>query len=1189
MKAQLKTISLSLALLLSLSLILAPPPALAASEPDKPSRLTPEEVRAELAETRGQRIPEEEFDLYSKVFSNGDGTNTLTSYSHPVKYVDEKGEIRDISLKLKEEKDGGFRTEQSNILLELPERLSGGIALSHGGVGITMIPKDAEEKDAAGLLSKDRETVTYRIDEQTAYQYALSYTGLREVIEVASYTGRTEYAFTLRTGGLSLREERGGSFALYDKAGARKAALGDVIVFSADERNNTFGAMRAETVRENEEYTVTLLLDPDYLADERTVYPIRIDPDVTLPDTSVGTIEDVTVNNADPISATSNTISAGRYPSDSSLSYILMRFPYLNLSAISNSNQILSATVEIRDLMCQSEPLDLECRVYNQSATGWSEAGSPTWWSIPSESVYVGGYLDSRTITYGNGNVPDAPQRYGYNITSLAVNWKNGSNSPSKGIVFRPSAAFLAGSDGVYKTFASYNAASGFSPTLTIIYYAGTQSFLVEEGQTYNLASSLSVSGGTVTGWSSTNPSVATVNASGVVTGVHAGYTTVKAYVSYANGSTGTINSYVTVKLPTGVYTLYNMEQGLCFTSDSMINEGNTMLFGTTRYYPADDLIDRLRQQWKIEYIASGYYVIRPYNNLAMGLCNDDGQGDVCLRTIGTATTTSLDDEAWWEIYWSGNGYVIWNYYYDMESLALSYTNNAYLSYGDGDMTWAIQNPVEVFQDDTYLEIEQGILFYNANNLSYLSNPEVYIAPEETRTLSQLGLKTVVFRPDTNSQQHGWSVLQPAKASVNTSGTVTGISPGETTVFAEIPLSGIYSFYPLHVTEIPNGTYFLKNKENGDYARVKDETMTDAQNVAQYDFDGGMSERWIFTLNNRTGYYSIKSANSGGTSYYMAVENNSSSDGAQIVISSGTESTLTNGMKWKVAPTASGAYKIIPKTGEANDCVLCTGTIFGFNNTNIVQSEYVENSTYCDEWVLTMLRYGASVYNYFDNGYSVRYGESEATSVGKINSYIDAVSKQYLKIFGLEITAPSAIYYHSAIDACKGTVTNSNIDTLCSHPDPHTVLFGNSNSISNHFSNNTSPSGSEVISKAYWSGHCIRTNSSTDESNRCYSSGTSVYMLEISSSIFRNRDSKGILMHELNHQFGAPDHYHEKLDEGTPYERCRGGEICSVCGDLDKRRPPTCIMNNSRIDITASTVICDECQEDIFNHLNNHH
>ena len=94
-------------------------------------------------------------------------------------------------------------------------------------------------------------------------------------------------------------------------------------------------------------------------------------------------------------------------------------------------------------------------------------------------------------------------------------------------------------------------------------------------------------------------------------------------------------------------------------------------------------------------------------------------------------------------------------------------------------------------------------------------------------------------------------------------------------------------------------------------------------------------------------------------------------------------------------------------------------------------------------------------------------------------------------------------------------------------------------------------------------------------------------MLELSSSSVRDRDSKGILMHELNHQYGAPDHYHEIIDEGTPYERCRGGEMCSICGT--NKRPKTCIMNNSRIDITAESVICQSCKADIYVHLKNHH
>lgn len=55
-------------------------------------------------------------------------------------------------------------------------------------------------------------------------------------------------------------------------------------------------------------------------------------------------------------------------------------------------------------------------------------------------------------------------------------------------------------------------------------------------------------------------------------------------------------------------------------------------------------------------------------------------------------------------------------------------------------------------------------------------------------------------------------------------------------------------------------------------------------------------------------------------------------------------------MKWRVQTTASGAYKIIPKTGEANDYVLATSTSLGTNNADLVQGDYILNNSYRDEW-----------------------------------------------------------------------------------------------------------------------------------------------------------------------------------------------------------------------------------------------
>ena len=121
----------------------------------------------------------------------------------------------------------------------------------------------------------------------------------KEDIIVSEYTGQTEYSFVLETNGLAVTEQYG-SYFLTDGDGNVKATIGDVIIFTADERNNTLAGMTVETLEENQRYRLTIVIDPEYLSDEKTVYPITIDPTLELyydtPATSEGrAIEDIMI------------------------------------------------------------------------------------------------------------------------------------------------------------------------------------------------------------------------------------------------------------------------------------------------------------------------------------------------------------------------------------------------------------------------------------------------------------------------------------------------------------------------------------------------------------------------------------------------------------------------------------------------------------------------------------------------------------------------------------------------------------------------------------------------------------------------------------------------------------------------------------------------------------------------------
>jgi hypothetical protein len=240
--------------------------------------------------------------------------------------------------------------------------------------------------------------------------------------------------------------------------------------------------------------------------------------------------------------------------------------------------------------------------------------------------------------------------------------------------------------------------------------------------------------------------------------------------------------------------------------------------------------------------------------------------------------------------------------------------------------------------------------------------------------------------------------------------------------------------------------------------------------------------------------------------------------------------------------------------------------------------------------------YVATVNHYFDRGYTRFYyadhGIANTTAaMTEIIGYMQAVAVRYLTLFNLNVTHHT-FSYDSAIDICKGrTITSGNLDTFCAHPNPHTTLFNpaanssspNPNVIHMQFSG--SYPGSNIVTNAYWSCHRIKPyeTSSANHFNRSYSYINNIYMLERSTSN-RVRDSQGILMHELNHQYGGKDHYHE-IDPNTGV--CRFAAICSECSPTP--RPNTCIMFQSRRDITASDIICSSCQEDIKVHLNLHH
>ena len=386
-----------------------------------------------------------------------------------MKYVTDSGEIEDIRLNVVQDAQtpGAYRTAANSAVTTFSQRLSDGISLRAGDVSLRLIPAGAPSASASAVSAArrlDADTVAYTYDDKTDYEYSLTYTGFKEDIVVREYTGQTEYEFTIITNGLTLTD-RDGSYYLTDGSGAVKATIGDIIIFTADERNNAFGTLTHETVRANQEYKLTIHIDPEYLLDEDTAYPIRIDPTIEIT-SAAGAIEDVTLNSLTGSDGDSWSLTVGKRATYG-ISRVLMKFPGLSLSAIPSADKITSATVELRDLMCEDESMMVYCYVFTGNT--WTESTAN--WSNVNPNSYTD-LLSSKLVSYSSGASLPTPHRYSFNITDAVKGWKTGNYTQSKGILFKTTASTENGSTYIKKTFSSYNRSS-YKPSLTVNYTTG--------------------------------------------------------------------------------------------------------------------------------------------------------------------------------------------------------------------------------------------------------------------------------------------------------------------------------------------------------------------------------------------------------------------------------------------------------------------------------------------------------------------------------------------------------------------------------------------------------------------------------------------------------------------------------------------------------------------------------------------
>ena len=776
---------LSIMLVLAMLFALLPVSAIAAeTEPEVAEETVRTEQTAETskrlhpmmdektARDRGhiERVREDEgTDLNKLVFRNEDGTKTMYIYDHPVKYRDKQGKTQDISLEISDTGNTKypFRTKANAAVTEFPASLPDGIKLQGNGVSLRMTSK------GEGGRRVDANTVSYTYDSKTTIEYELTYTGFKEDIVVSEYTGQTEYPFTLYTEGLYVTELDGGYY-LTDDGGQIRAVIGEIIVFTADERNNTFGSLRVEPVKAGQEYALTIVLDAEYLADPNTVYPIRIDPTVELvyTDENPNAIEERTIQSNNTPNGANTSIFIGY--GASGINRVLMRFPGIDFDTLEGVT-VTSAVVSLRDLMCETEAMTITC--YPFTGTVWDESSSQ--WSNITQSW--GTALDSHVISYDSGRQQESAHRYCFDITSLAQRWVDGLSDPAKGVIFRASASVESGPNVLFKTFAS-SERSSYRPIFEITYqgdFSLNRSVLdLDEGSRFTLTVSSLLNNIRSVTWASSNTNVAAVSTSGVVTGKKAGEATITATIIDTDGIEHKLECTVYVTVPDGVYYIKNVSYAKCLANDDVtVDSVSTHIEQKNTSSVTDPT-----QFWQITHLGDGWYSIRPVDRI-LAVLTADNSGNVVVRDL--AENATIHTIYKWKIIQDSSGYIFLHKGLSSSAMtadAASEGSNVSLSVKSANPNchWKLETAHGVVLRDT------------TTQRAVTASTSKTIELGRTYSLADLGICCEGYGSLTDVVLDTWNTSSEYIVSVDIHGNITGVSADAATITGHIYQDGAY-------------------------------------------------------------------------------------------------------------------------------------------------------------------------------------------------------------------------------------------------------------------------------------------------------------------------------------------------------------------------------------------------------------
>lgn len=370
-----------------------------------------------------KRLPdEEELDTY--VFLNENGSKSVYYMDENVKYIDATGAIKEKDISLVAKSDG-YGIARNEFDLHIPTVATSGIEMSYEGYTVKIIPQSTVKNVSAQEVN---DSIVYDgfFGTNTKLKYTPMLSGIKEDVILETYIPNASFSFVLETDGLTLYNDGNDYWLAEDETSEAILHLGKIIIYDAVGKPE-YGTMAVTTVMVGRMYVLSLSAPESYLTDPTTVYPVTIDPTLTVSDTATGegAIEDTTLFSNRPSKNYGDYryLSIGYVDSTYGVGRVAVKLPglynsnnYLNISA----SEIISVKFYCWDTSGNSAQM---VNIYRITSDAWNE-----------NEVTYGDSVSYSTTTNWGKSMSNAVWT-AFDITTLVRGWKTGSYSAAKGFI----------------------------------------------------------------------------------------------------------------------------------------------------------------------------------------------------------------------------------------------------------------------------------------------------------------------------------------------------------------------------------------------------------------------------------------------------------------------------------------------------------------------------------------------------------------------------------------------------------------------------------------------------------------------------------------------------------------------------------------------------------------------------------